>query len=108
MTPRLMLIFAVVLALAPFVAIAAGSAQRQTQGSQRELAEFVAVVALTLTLDASILAVWGATYAAQVVQFSTFFHVLFGLLQLGIPFFCYFKLVRPSRVPLVIRKPTAF
>lgn len=98
-----------VLALAPFVAIIAGSIQRRTTGVLRGAAEFVAVIALWQTFNASMLGLWGAS-AGQYVQLGGLAEVLriiFLLAQPAVPFFCYFQIVRPARESQ-LSDPTAF
>lgn len=103
----LLSIVVAVLAFAPFVAIAAGAAQRNAKRGEHGLSEFVAVIALSLTLDASILGVWGATHAATYVEFTWHFFALFALLQPGIPLFCFLKVVRPGRSPSRSDEPSS-
>lgn len=94
-----------VAAFSPLVALAAGGVARQSEGLRRNLAEFVAVAALSLTFDASLLAVWGA-HAAKYVSLHPLCEVFFLGLQPIIPFLCYFHVVRPARKSLT--RPTSF
>lgn len=96
MTTKQLLVVLVVLTLAPFVAIAAGALQRQTQGVLRGFAELIAVVALCVALNASILAMWGA-HAAGYAHLHPMAQVFYVALQPILPFFCYFQIVRPAR-----------